>query len=198
MNRDLPPGWEWVELGEICREDRIAVSSTDVAYDEMPYLGLEHVESNTGRILVTEDEARLSDSVSNNFRFTTEHVLYGKLRPYLNKVALPTFAGRCTTEIVPLLATSADRQWLAWLLRHGDTVEYAMQGKTGSRMPRTDMRRLMRLPVALPPKEEQRKIAVMMADVERARSVATKQLATIDDLSAALLREIFPRSPAAR
>ncbi len=163
----------------------------------MPYLGLEHIDPGTGRILVTEVEARQTDSRSNNFRFTAEHVLYGKLRPYLNKVALPDFSGRCTTEIVPLRPTAVDRVWLAWLLRRGEVVDYAMRGKTGTQMPRTSMPDLMKLPVALPPLDEQRRIVNAMSLVDRARSAAEAQLTAIDELTTAMLREIFPRSPTA-
>ena len=193
--RPLPGGWRWAALGEVCVEDRQAITSDDPDYAGMPYLGLEHIEAETGRILIGEAEARFSGSISNNFRFTNRHVLYGKLRPYLNKVALPEFDGRCTTEIIPLLPVEADREWLAWFLRREETVEYAMRGKTGSRMPRAPMRDLMRLPLAFPPIEEQRRI---VADLEarmeaagRARSAAEAQLAAVLALPAALLREAF-------
>ncbi len=161
----------------------------------MPYLGLEHIESGTGRILISEDEARYSESISNNFRFTSRHVLYGKLRPYLNKVALPEFEGRCTTEIIPLLSIEAEREWVAWFLRREETVEYAMRGRTGSRMPRADMSDLMRLLIPLPPIDEQRRIVADleagMADAERARRAAEAQLAAAEALPSAILRGAF-------
>lgn len=200
MSDQLPNGWRKAKLGEICREDRVAIGNSDPAYATMPYLGLEHIESNRGRILVTEDEARQSDSKSNNFRFTAEHVLYGKLRPYLNKVALPEFSGRCTTEIIPLLPVGTDRRWLAWLLRQEEVVEHAMRGKTGSRMPRTSMRDFMQLLVAVPPLDEQRRIVARLEEqlstAERARSAALAQLAAVEAMPQALFRQIFPRSPA--
>ena len=201
MTYELPDGWQRVKLGEICREDRVAIGNSDPAYATMPYLGLEHIEPNRGRILVTEDEARQSDSKSNNFRFTAEHVLYGKLRPYLNKVALPEFSGRCTTEIIPLLPVGTDRRWLAWLLRQEEVVEHAMRGKTGSRMPRTSMSEFLQLSVAVPPLDEQVRIVARLEDqlttAERARTAALAQLAAIEAMPQALLRQIFPRSPSA-
>ena len=197
---ELPEGWRWAKLGEICTEDRSGIDNGDPEYATMPYLGLEHIESVTGRILVTEAEARLTDSKSNNFRFSPEHVLYGKLRPYLNKVALPEFAGRCTTEIIPLKPLAVDRRWLAWFLRREEVVDYAMRGKTGSRMPRTSMRDFMKLPVVVSPLDEQVRVISQLEDqlgnAERARAAAQAQLAAIDAMPAALLREIFPPSPA--
>jgi type I restriction enzyme S subunit len=73
--------------------------------------------------------------------FDTHHVLYCKLRPYLNKVAVPDFVGRCSTELIPLLPKpDISREYLAWLLRRPQTVQAAMQERTGARMPRANMR----------------------------------------------------------
>ena len=195
--RPLPDGWRWAALGDMCVVDRQTITAEHPRYAEMAYLGLEHIESGTGRILISEDAARYSESISNNFRFTNQHVLYGRLRPYLNKVALPEFEGRCTTEIIPLLPTEADREWLAWFLRREETVEYAMRGRTGSRMPRADMPDLMRLSAYLPPLGEQRRIADLMGTADRARAAAAAQLTTIEVLTAALLRKVFHGLPTA-
>lgn len=193
----LLDSWRWTTLGECCTQERTAITSDRPEYAEMPYLGLEHIEGNTGRILVSEKSARGSESTSNNFRFTPEHVLYGKLRPYLNKVALPDFSGRCSTEIIPLRPVDADRGYLAWFLRRSDTVEYAMRGKTGSRMPRASMKELLLLPIPLPPLSEQRRIVAALetrlAAAERARRAALSQLNALEAMPAALLRKVFER-----
>ena len=167
----------------------------------MAYLGLEHIEPTTGRILVEERDAQESDSKSTNFRFTTDHVLYGKLRPYLNKVALPEFSGRCTTEIIPLMPISVERRWLAWLLRRQEVVDHAMHGKTGSCMPRASMPDFLAMCVAVPPLQEQRRVVARLEQqhgiLDRARRTVADQLATSDALVQAVLCDIFPH-PCAR
>ena len=192
---ELPPGWRTAELSEICRPDRIAITKSDQAYAKMAYLGLEHIEPATGRILVKERDAQDSNSKSTNFRFTTDHVLYGKLRPYLNKVALPEFSGRCTTEIIPLMPISVERRWLAWLLRRPQVVDRAMRGKTGSRMPRTSMSDFLAMSVAVPPRQVQSRAIVRLerqvSALDRARTAAQDQLEAINVLSDAILREAF-------
>ncbi len=65
------------------------------------YIGLENIESNTGQ-LVNFSETSGDGIKSNKFQFTKEHILYGKLRPYLNKVYLPNFTGVCSTDIIPI------------------------------------------------------------------------------------------------
>jgi type I restriction enzyme S subunit len=134
--------------------------------------------------------------ISTTFAFDESHVLYGKLRPYLNKVALPDFPGRCTTEIIPLRPSDGlDRSFLCWLLRQEETIRAVMQEKTGTRMPRADMNVLLSQQVLLPPLPEQRRIAAIlneqMAAVEKARAAAKAQLEAAEALPAAYLRACF-------
>lgn len=194
--KPLPKGWRWVKLGEVCEQDRQIVEARSDEATRLPYISLEHVESCSGCLLKTPSAPIRDEGVSASFRFSSKHVLYGKLRPYLNKVALPDFEGRCTTEMIPLLPRSEiTREFLALVLRREETVEHAMQGKTGSRMPRADMDQLFNLDIPLPPLAEQRRIAAAlndrMAAVKRARKAAEEELEAIKRLPAALLRRAF-------
>ncbi|HOX23272.1 MAG TPA: restriction endonuclease subunit S, partial [Elusimicrobiales bacterium] len=147
----LSNDWRWAKLGDICKQDRTIVEPQSESSRGLPYLGLEDIESNTGRILSRPD-IRSSESVqSTTFLFTPQHVLYGKLRPYLNKVAVPDFRGRCSTELIPLLPhVGISRNYLAWLLRRPVAIEAAMREKTGSRMPRADMQHVLSLQIPIP------------------------------------------------
>src|SRR5690349_1680792 len=98
-----PAGWKRCALGDLCQEDRRLVDPLSDLARELPYISLEHIESNTGRILREPDAGTSGEGRSTTFAFDERHVLYGKLRPYLNKVAVPDFSGRCTTELIPLL-----------------------------------------------------------------------------------------------
>lgn len=144
---------------------------------KIPYIGLEDIERNTGRIFRDRPASHGDEGKSTAFLFDSRHVLYGKLRPYLNKVALPDFRGRCTTELIPLLPLEGlDREYLAWFLRRSETVDSAMREKTGSRMPRTNIKNLLRMEIPIPPLAEQKRIAAILneqlAAVERARVAA--------------------------
>ena len=89
-------------LGELCEMDRRGIPPDDPLAVELPFIGVENVVSGTG-LLNFDTDSRVGAQKSTAFRFDPRHVLYGKLRPYLNKVAVPDFAGRCSTELVPLL-----------------------------------------------------------------------------------------------
>lgn len=190
----LPPGWRWSVLGEVCLEDRRGIDGASSEAAGLPYLSLENVESVSGKIAMEENSS--SRGISNCFRFGPEHILYGKLRPYLNKVALPNFHGRCTTELIPLLPKqNIHREFLALLLRQPKTVDWVMHEKTGSRMPRANMKRLMKLEFPLPPLPEQKQIAAAlnakMAIAKQTRAAAEAELEAIEALPGALLRRAF-------
>jgi type I restriction enzyme S subunit len=192
----LPDGWRWVRLGEICNVDSNQILPNTSSARQLPYIGLEHVESGTGRIIDIVHDIAGNVIQSITFRFDSRYVLYGKLRPYLNKVVTPDFEGRCTTELLPILPNdSCDRYYLAWLLRRSDTVEVAMRYKTGTRMPRADMQEIFKIQIPLPPLSEQRrissKIQELIQEVDRARATCEKQLEATNAVPSAYLREVF-------
>jgi hypothetical protein len=161
----IDPNWPRVKLATVCSQEKSVASSK--AEKSLPYLGLENVEGGTGRILL--ESSNPQEAISTSFVFDEHHVLYGKLRPYLNKVAMPDFSGRCTTELIPLLPSKKlERGFLFWLLLRPETVQVAMNGKTGARMPRADMGVLLAMEIPLPTIEVQRQI---VAELESERSL---------------------------
>jgi type I restriction enzyme S subunit len=186
--------WKTIRLGEIAVEDRRIIPPESAEATSRPYLGLDQIESGTGRVLSYESNS--TEGKSTTFAFDESHVLYGKLRPYLNKVVAPSRSGRCSTEIIPLLPRDVDREFLAYLLRTDLVVDAAMSEKTGSRMPRADMDVLLDLEVSIPETDHaQRQIAArlkaQLAEVETARQAAQVQLRDADALRAAIYRQAF-------
>lgn len=152
-------------LGTVCTQDRTSVRPG--SGDDLPYLGLEGIESGTGQFVKGELSKTPEAPQANSFRFDEQHVLYGKLRPYLNKVALPTAVGKCSTEIIPLLPTpQLDRRYLSYFLRSPKTVAQITERSSGARMPRADMDFVLSLPIGLPALEEQRRIVDLLARAE--------------------------------
>ena len=154
--------------------DRRGIQPDDPLTDELPFVGVENVAGGTG-LLNFDTDSRIGGQKSTAFRFDRRHVLYGKLRPYLNKVAVPDFAGRCSTELVPLLPRDGvDRDYLAHLLRRKETVEFVMASVTGSRMPRADMKILVLMPVPFPSLDEQRRIAGILNRAARIENLCAR------------------------
>ena len=178
-------------LGELCEMDRRGIPPNDPRAAELPFIGVENVASGTG-LLNFDTDSRVGAQKSTAFRFDPRHVLYGKLRPYLNKVAVPEFAGRCSTELVPLLPRDGvDRDFLAHLLRRKETVEFVMASVTGARMPRTDMKVLMSMPVPFPPLDEQRRIADILNRAARIEHLRAQAAARFREFIPALFIRMF-------
>ena len=77
-----------VPLGELCEMDRRGLPPDDPVAARLPLLGVENIGSHTGALNL-DTGSRVGEGRSTTFRFDERHVLYGKLRPYLNKVATP-------------------------------------------------------------------------------------------------------------
>ena len=180
-----------VPLGELCDMDRRGLRPDDPDAARLPLLGVENVDSDTGTLNL-DTGSRVGDGKSTSFRFDERHVLYAKLRPYLNKVATPEFAGRCSTELVPLLPRRAvDRDFLAYLLRRRETVAFVMSSVTGSRMPRADMNALMSMRVPLPSLEEQRRIVDILNRAARIEALRRRAAERLREFVPALFIKIF-------
>ncbi|MEY3897997.1 MAG: hypothetical protein RLZZ214_3518, partial [Verrucomicrobiota bacterium] len=161
---------------------------------DLPYLGLEQVESQTGRILSRQPIEDAGSGIGTAFRFDSRHVLYSKLRPYLNKVALPEYEGRCSTELIPLLpCAGVDREYLGFLLRSPSAVAHASAANTGARMPRADMEHLFSWEVEVPVIKTQRQIASrlkgQMAAVQEARQQVEAQVKATESLWGSILAD---------
>jgi type I restriction enzyme, S subunit len=181
-------------IKDIVSEDKQIVIPNTPESKNLPYIGLENIEAQTGKILGYE-----TDSVqikSNTFAFNNDHVLFGKLRPYLKKIALPDQAGRCSTEIIPLLPNDVDRGYLAFLLRTQKIIDAVMSEKTGSRMPRANMKIFFNIEISIPKSiEKQRRIVAQLkaqlAEVEKAHQAVKAQLQDSQTLKSAILKETF-------
>lgn len=188
-------------LSDICIPDRVIITPDSPMTAKLPYLMLEHIESNTGKIsfeaTMNEANADEPEAQSTTFLFSEKHVLYGKLRPYLNKVALPNFKGRCTTELIPLLPyEGVSRRYLAWILRRPETVVFAMQSKTGGRMPRANIDELLRLAIEIPESiVEQERLADIIESrmnlIAKAKEACERQFNLLDQLTKRVLTD-FP------
>lgn len=186
-----PMGWEMRVLGNLCEMDRNTIKPSDPGASELLFVGVENVDSGTGTFNF-ETHSRVGEQKSTAFLFDERHVLYGKLRPYLNKVATPHFVGKCSTELVPLLPRNGvNRVFLAELLRQEETVEYVMKSVTGSRMPRTDMNSLLAMRVPLPSSAHQLQFAEIVDAAQTVAEVAETGSVTASMLSDALMSQLL-------
>lgn len=155
----IPEKWKWARLGEVVGYGSASqVSPKDISGDTW-VLDLEDIEKETGRLLQKKKNIRVS---SNKSVFKKGDVLYGKLRPYLNKVLIANEDGVCTTEIVPISMESAkcplDREYFQLYLMSPIFVNYANQCSYGVKMPRLGTKDAKAALIPIPPLKEQQRI----------------------------------------
>ena len=161
-------------------------------------LDLEDVEKNSGKLLQKKYGTK---TTSNKSCFKKGDVLYGKLRPYLNKVLIADEDGCCSTEIVPINVSSAklkiDAEFLSYFLRSPYFVGYANSCAYGVKMPRLGTKDAKSAWVAIPPITEQRRIVVRLQKIRSLvdtychEEIQFSQLITEfpDNLKASILQE---------
>lgn len=172
-------------LRDVARIDRKSIAPENIETGSK-YVGLENIES--GGRLINLGTVTNGELASSKFQFTREHILYGKLRPYLAKIALPEFDGICSTDIVPVLPSSKlDRRFLVHFLRQPNKVRLANSMATGANLPRLSPTALGEMIIPLPPLDEQRRIAAIL---DKAEELRAKRRQTIDHLDA-LTQSIF-------
>lgn len=145
----------------------------DGLQDERPYIGLEDIESGTGRLIANTVgiDARTDATISGGSlcsTFEPGDVLFGKLRPYLAKAWIAEFAGRCTTELLVMEPADLASRFLRYVCLSRDFVDAVDRSTFGSKMPRADWDFIGNLQVPVPELSRQRVIADYL-DRETAR-----------------------------
>ncbi|HCD7238333.1 TPA: restriction endonuclease subunit S [Klebsiella oxytoca] len=133
---ELPVGWEWVRLGFITNYGECDKAEPTDADADTWIVELEDIEKSTSRLLnrVTFSERPFKSSKN---KFNKNDVLYGKLRPYLDKVLVADDSGVCTTEIIPIkVYGNILPGYLRLLLKSPRFIAYANESTHGMNLPR--------------------------------------------------------------
>ena len=181
--------WKSAALASIADIDRTAIQPEHIVAGTL-YVGLEHIVS--GGELLPPQPVRNGELASTKFRFTQKHILYGKLRPYLAKIARPDFSGICSTDILPILpGKDLERRFLLHFLRQPAMVQRASNEAVGANLPRLSPSTLARFMVPLPPLAEQRRIADILDKADALRAQRRAALAELDTLTQSTFLDLF-------
>ncbi len=181
--------WQKVPLNKVAEIERDSINPSAIT-DGTTYVGLENIE--TGGLFVNVRKVTKGELASSKFAFTDKHILYGKLRPYLAKIARPTFSGICSTDILPILPNSAiNRDYLTHFLCQSSMIELATSRSTGANLPRLSPKILAEFLIPLPPIEQQKRIAAILDKAEELRRLRGQSIEQLDVLSRSLFIEMF-------
>ncbi|EOI3442866.1 restriction endonuclease subunit S [Cronobacter turicensis] len=133
---ELPEGWEWVRLGFITNYGECDKAEPTDANADTWIVELEDIEKGTSKLLNRVKFSERPFKSSKN-KFYKNDVLYGKLRPYLDKVLVADESGVCTTEIIPIKAYGDILPgYLRLLLKSPRFIAYANESTHGMNLPR--------------------------------------------------------------
>ena len=150
---ELPGGWASGQLSEFVAPRGEKVSPQE--FPDLPFIGMDHVEAQTTKIVGSVPSGQMKSKAS---RFCKDDVLYGRLRPYLNKVAQPKFSGLASGEFIVFEGNELiDPSFLRYRLHAVDFVNFASHLNEGDR-PRVSFDQIGNFEVLVPPPEEQRRI----------------------------------------
>lgn len=155
------------------------------------YLGLEHVGSSR---FIRIGGGIAADVQSSKFTFKKGDVLYGKLRPYLDKAVLTEQDGVCTTELLVLRAKEGiDPRFLIGVVHCRDFIEHAISGTTGSQHPRTSWHRISEFELPNFTPDEQAKIANIIWTTHNSLLACEEAIDTGVQLKRTAMRDLFTR-----
>lgn len=142
----LPDGWKWVKLGEVISPSKERFEPLQNI--NVKYVGLEHIDKGTGKILSYADSNTVRSTKS---IFKKGNLLYGKLRPYLNKIAIAEFDGVCSTDILVFEnQLKLSNKFLKYRLLCEDYVNYAQKNMKGVQHPRINFKSISEFEISLP------------------------------------------------
>jgi type I restriction enzyme, S subunit len=186
-----PKGWEKVELKKLCSFKKKNIKPEDIE-EGVNYVALDSIEKVTGNI-TTIYNVEKGELKSNKFWFDNSYILYGKLRPYLNKVALPNFEGVCSTDIIPIqpINTKSNKLFVTSILRHNSFVAFADERSSGANLPRISPSEVEKYSTINPPLSLQNQFAERVAVIEEQKAIAQKSLEKSESLFNSLLQKAF-------
>ena len=156
---------------------------------DTPYVGLEHVEPKTTLISTWGNVKSVSSSVT---PFEPEDTLFGRLRPYLHKVAFADFPGICSPEILVLRSSSKCMPKFLYLLCSLDsTVKKCVDMSAGTRMPRTSTTDLASIEIQLPPLDEQKRIVEIVSSMDDVIQSTEQAVTDAKNLRSGLLSDLL-------
>lgn len=186
----VPANWRWVRLGTVLEVSK--EKTEDFSDATIKYVGLENLEN--GRGITSYGTAEGIKSVKNVFH--PGQILYGKLRPNLNKHDIAMCDGVCSSDILVFDAKAeVDTRFANFFLDRPEFVSYAVNHSKGINLPRVSVQAVLDAAFPLPPRAEQERIVACIEELFGKLDAAEEKLRAVVTGSparrAALLRRAF-------
>ena len=186
-----PKGWPVVPFSEFAEIDGNMTTDYE-KYADYPHIGIDSIEKGTGELkgyrTVREDGV-----ISGKYFFTPQHIIYSKIRPNLNKVALPNFDGLCSADAYPILPNrrNCNRVFLAVAMRSKYYLEYILQFSSRTNLPKVNRKEIAGFRMPLPPLELQEQFAAFVEQTDKSKLAIQQSLDKLELLKKFLMQEYF-------
>lgn len=186
--KTLPPGWQIVLFEQMaeCVTDRAQPADADTDY----YVGLEHLDPESLKI---RRWGSPNDVIGTKLRFKPGDIIFGKRRFYQRKLAVAEREGICSAHAMVLRAREETvlPEFLPFFMQGDIFFERAMSISIGSLSPTINWKTLARQEFAIPPKDEQRRLAGILRQVDLTIIAWEVTLESIKSVRLAVLTETF-------
>jgi len=185
-----------VRLGHVLRLRKEIVHPYEKPQGTATFVGLEHIEVGTG-LRIGSLDVDLARLTGRKPKFCKGDIVYGYLRPYLNKVWVAEFDGVCSVDqyVYEVDRSLADPEFIAWFMRSPDYLARARVESGPGQLPRIRLEEVAAVEVGLPDLDGQRRLLNAIREqiglAARARRATTAQLEAAQTLPSAYLRAIF-------
>jgi type I restriction enzyme S subunit len=182
-------------IGETFSFRQDLIRPSDGKSGPLRFIGLQHIEPNTGK-RIGEDRLLAEELGGRKFRFSSGEIVYGYLRPYLNKVWIADCEGVCSVDqyVIQPKSEIVDTGYLAHFMRSPIFLKQAIELTHNLLLPRLRTGLLESIPIPLPPLDEQRRIVAYLDDLQAQEDELTAlQDATLAELDA-LLPSVLDRA----
>lgn len=165
-------GWEVKRLGNAVEFQSGLVNPTERPYKDFYHVGGDNIESNTGKIFNLKKASDLN-LISGKFYFTPNHILYNKIRPYLNKVAMPDFEGICSADMYPIFPNEKIilKDYLYFMLKSQAYLDFADKQSRRANIPKININEMSEFHFPVPPLKLQREFILINKVIEKNKNI---------------------------
>ena len=167
-----------VKLIDVCSIVKGLVNPNDKPYCNYPHIGGANIESNTGRFINVK-LAKDENLISGKYPFDETMILYSKIRPNLNKVALPSFKGVCSADMYPIIPDSKviNKVFLWQILSQKEFLDYAIAHSGRANIPKINREDLMEYSFEIFDLEVQESFARKIESIESQKAAINRSIA---------------------
>lgn len=169
------------------------VDPTKSPYCDMPHIGGENIESDSGKIL-NVSTAKDLNLISGKYAFDESYILYSKIRPALNKVARPNFKGICSADIYPIRPATDELLlvFLSYILLSKEFLDHAIKHSDRGKIPKVNREAVMAYIASLPAPDEQYRIANFLCSIDELLASQTLRVGALRAHKNGLMQKLFP------